>query len=585
MAVRLTGWQRAAGLLFAIVTPLLLLLSFEWGWQVSYHDLTEARAERITQALASYHQREGAYPPALEALTPRDLLYLHQPVEIQGETWCYQGGAHFYRLGAFYREYFSLPVQLKVFAAQGEPDSEWACAGQLAEMKERYDFSMENSAASQSALSTPLPPSEVAEEGELLEPLLGENNMVWGSWSPDSAYFLLGQGDETGGVTFSFLNGKTGELCTVPGTYPLPPFAVNLHAHHAWLPDGQLLLLDGAGQISLMTPCSASARSIMPETGETIIELMAQDEGGNGRLLFKTASEFWIFDGLSLTWHVIPDVTPNPYEAHWDNAAWQPDGELLAISRLNGRDASDGSTLFIINGDNGQIIHTLPLEEATDQSSPRVDWLGVQELLLGGSGVLRILDFSTDPPQSTDVVAEIFGLDLDFPDEVWGNGWEVDWQNGSYILTLQANHPRNQALYLYRSATGMVDVYDEAVSLLLLFPDGQMEQWTKPELESAQEDEFVLIDVASGEVHSALTIGGHTPRDYPRLSLAYLIESDQLVVASSQGISRHDLPTGEMSNFWTLAGTGYAPFLQPAPDGSAVVAVRDQGGIYWLPLR
>jgi hypothetical protein len=211
----------------------------------------------------------------------------------------------------------------------------------------------------------------------------------------------------------------------------------------------------------------------MPETGETIIELMAQDEGGNGRLLFKTASEFWIFDGHSLTWHVIPDVAPNPYEAHWDNAAWQPDGELLAISRLNGRDASHGSTLFIINGDNGQLIHTLPLAEATDQSSPRVDWLGVQELLLGGSGVLRILDFSTEPPQSTDVVAEIFGLDLDFPDEVWGNGWEVDWQNGSYILTLQANHPRNQALYLYRSATGMVDVYDEAVSLLLLFPDGQ----------------------------------------------------------------------------------------------------------------
>jgi hypothetical protein len=69
------------------------------------------------------------------------------------------------------------------------------------------------------------------------------------------------------------------------------------------------------------------------------------------------------------------------------------------------------------------------------------------------------------------------------------------------------------------------------------------------------------------------------------LSLAYLAELDQLVVASSQGISRHDLPTGEMSNFWTLAGTGYAPFLQPAPDGSAVAAVRDQGGIYWLPLR
>lgn len=586
MAIKLTGWQRVVGLLFAIVTPLLLLLSFEWGWQVSYHELTESRAERITQALASYHQREGTYPQTLDGLTPRDLLYLPQPVEIQGETWCYQGGTNFYRLGAFYREFFSMPVELHVYATEGEPDSEWACAGELAAMKERYYSPMEDPAAMQPIPPTPLPPSDVAQAGEMLEPLLGENNMVWGSWSPDSAYFLLGQRDGTAGVKFSFLNGKTGELCTIPGTYPLPPFAVNLRSHHAWLPDDQLLLLDGEGFISIMTPCSSSVRSLVPETSETIIEMMAQDEGGNGRLLFKTASEFWIFNGLSLTWRLIPDVTPNPYEAHWDNAAWQPDGKLLAISRLNGRDASDGSTLFIINGDSGQVIHTLSLDEASDQSSPRVDWLRAEELLVGGSGgVLRILDISTAPPQSTDVITEIFGLDLDFPDQVWGNGWEVDWENDSYILTLQANHPRNQALYLYRSATGMVDVYDEAVSLLLLFPDGQMEQWTKPELESAQEDKFVLIDVASGEVHSALTIGGHTPRDYPRLSLAYLAESNQLVVASSQGISRHDLPTGRVSDFWTLAGTGFAPFLRPAPDGSAVVAVRDQGGIYWLPLR
>lgn len=585
MAFVLTGWRRGVGLLFAVVTPLLLLQSFEQGWQVSYHDLTAARADRIAQALANYHQREGMYPPTLDGLTPRDLLYLPRPVEIQGETWCYQGGANFYRLGAFSREFFSMPVELQLYAAEGEPDSQWACAGQLAAMKERYYSPMEDPGAMQPSMPTPLPPSEVAAAGELLEPLLGENNMVWGSWSPDSAYFLLGQGDSAGRVTLSFLDGQTGELCSIPGTYSFPPFTVNLWAHHAWLPDGQQLLLDGEGQISIVTPCSANVRSVMPETGEELVELVAQDEGGNGRLLFKTDSAFWIFDGLSLTWHLIPEVTPNPYEAHWDNAAWRPDGELLAISRLNGRDASDGSTLYIINGSNGQIMHTLPLDEASDQSAPRVDWLSAKGLLLGGSGVLRILDFSTDPPQSTDVMAEIFSLDLAFPDEVWGNGWEVDWANDNYILTVQANHPRNQALYLYQSATGGVDIYDETANLLLLFPNGQMEQWTKPEVEAAQQDEFVLIDVATGQVHSPLTITGHMPRDYPRLSIAYLAESEQLIVASSQGISRHTLPDGKMTDFWTLAGPGFAPFLRPAPDGSALVVVRDQGGVYWLPLR
>ncbi|MEJ2749770.1 MAG: hypothetical protein P8183_17960, partial [Anaerolineae bacterium] len=584
MAVMLTGWRRSAGLLFAILTPLLLTQSFQQGWQVSYHDLTEARVERITQALAKYHQREGAYPPALEALTPRDLLYLPQPVELQGETWCYQGGADFYRLGAFSREFFSMPVELQVYAAEGEPDSVWDCEGQLAAMKERYYSPIEDPAAMQPPLPTPLPPSAVAQEGEALTPLLGEERMVWGSWSPDSAYFLLGQGDGTGRVTFSFLDGQTGELCAVPGAYPFPPFSVNLRSHHAWLPDGDLLLLDGDGGIAILTPCSSEARSVMPETGEQLTEIMARDEG-NGRLLFKTASEFWIFDGHTSTWQRIPDVTPNPYEAHWDNATWQPDGKLLAISRLNGRDARDGSTLYIINGSSGQIIHTLPLTEASDQSAPHVDWLRTQELLLGGSSVLRILDFSTDPPQSIDVMADIFGLDLAFPGEVWGNGWEVDWPNDSYILTVQANHPRNQALYLYRSATEAVDVYDEDANLLLLFPDGQMEMWTKPELESAQQDEFVLIDVATGQIYPPLTITGHTPRDYPQLSITYLAESGQLAVASSQGISLHTLPDGSMTSFWTLAGQGFAPFLLPAPDGSALVAVRDQGGVYWLPLR
>lgn len=585
MAITLTGRQRGVGLLFAVVTPLLLLQSFEQGWQVSYHDLTEARADRIIQALADYHQREGTYPPTLDALAPLDLLYVPRPVELQGETWCYQGGANFYRLGAFSREFFAMPVELELYAAAGEPDSEWACAGQLAAMKERYYSPMEDPAAMQPPPNTPLPPSEVAETGELLEPLLGENNMVWGSWSPDSAYFLLGQNDSAGQVTLSFLNGQSGELCPIPGTYSFPPFAINLRTHHAWLPDGQLLLLDGDGEITILAPCAQDVRSVMPETTEQLTELMAQDEMGNGRLLFKTDSAFWIFDGLSLTWHLVPDVTPNPYEAHWDNAAWRPDGQMLAISRLNGRDASDGSTLYIINGDNGQIMHTLPLDEASDQSAPRADWLRAQELLLGGNGVLRILDFSTDPPQSTDVLGEIFGLDLAFPDEVWGNGWEVDWANDSYILTVQANHPRNQALYLYRSATGTVDVYDETANLLLLFPNRQMEQWTKPEAEAAQQDEFVLINVAPGQVHPPLTITGHTPRDYPRLSIVYLAESEQLVVASSQGISRHTVPDGKMTDFWTLAEPGFAPFLRPAPDGSALVVVRDQGGLYWLPLR
>jgi hypothetical protein len=592
MAYALRGWQRGVGLLFAILVPLLLSRSFQRGWQISYHDLTETRAERIVQALADYRRREGSYPATLAALTPRDLLRLPQPVELRGETWCYQGSANFFRLGAFSREFFSSPVNLHVYAAEGEPDSVWPCEGELPQMKARYYSPMEDPAAMQPPLPTPLPPSEEALEGEPLSPLLGESGMVWGSWSPDSAYFFLGQGDGAGKATLSFLDGRSGELCPIstedvssPEAYSFPPGTVTLRRHHAWLPDGRLLLLDGMGQTFVLSPCSSAVRLDAPDTAGMLNEFLANDPI-SGRVLAKSDGHFWIFDSRTLTWQPIPGVTPNPYDLHWDNAAWQPGGELLAVSRLNGRDAGDGSTLYIIAGDSGQMLRSLPLAEASDQSAPRVDWLLPQELLLSGPGVLRILDLSGDPPASTDVLADIFSLDLDFPDEVWGHSWQVDWDNGRYTLAVQANHARDQALYYYQSAAAAVDIYDEDANLLLRYPDGQIEQWARPGGEAQPEaaDQFLLIDVAEGKVYPPLTIDGHTPRDTPRLSMTYLEGPDRLAVASSQGISLHTLPDGTMTHFWTLAGQGFAPYLLPAPDGRSLLAARDQGGLYWIPL-
>ncbi|GAG89527.1 unnamed protein product, partial [marine sediment metagenome] len=92
MAVVLNGKRRAAGLLFALLVPIVMFQSFEIGWQVSYHELTENRAARIERALARYQKREGAYPDTLRALTPIDLLYIQQPVILASEEWCYQGG-------------------------------------------------------------------------------------------------------------------------------------------------------------------------------------------------------------------------------------------------------------------------------------------------------------------------------------------------------------------------------------------------------------------------------------------------------------------------------------------------------------
>jgi hypothetical protein len=74
LVVTLPGRWRAAGLLFAVLVPALLFQAFHAGWDVSYRDLTTARAARIAAALDQYYAREGRYPADLRALVPRDLL-------------------------------------------------------------------------------------------------------------------------------------------------------------------------------------------------------------------------------------------------------------------------------------------------------------------------------------------------------------------------------------------------------------------------------------------------------------------------------------------------------------------------------
>jgi len=141
MAFTLSGRQRIASLIFLIVVPVLLFQGFNLGWQISNLEITAGRATRIQRAVERFYEREERYPETLDELTPRDLLWIPGPVILQGEGWCYQGGTHYYRLGAFYRDFFSSPLSVKVYAQAGmPPEMGWECSARLAEMKARYDW-------------------------------------------------------------------------------------------------------------------------------------------------------------------------------------------------------------------------------------------------------------------------------------------------------------------------------------------------------------------------------------------------------------------------------------------------------------
>ncbi|HSM55805.1 MAG TPA: hypothetical protein VK879_06575, partial [Candidatus Sulfomarinibacteraceae bacterium] len=105
----LPGRAKVVGVVYPFITIGLVVGVSVLAWRVDFRQLTEARAERVTQALERYRAREGRYPQDLQQLTPIHLLALGEPIIIYGQPWCYDGGDAYYRLGYVYREHWSAP--------------------------------------------------------------------------------------------------------------------------------------------------------------------------------------------------------------------------------------------------------------------------------------------------------------------------------------------------------------------------------------------------------------------------------------------------------------------------------------------
>ncbi|MCK6584606.1 MAG: hypothetical protein L6Q49_16045 [Anaerolineales bacterium] len=559
MILILRGKSRLAGIFFMIVVPILLNQSFEAGWRVSYHEITEGRAERIASALDQFHAREGNYPESLNELTPRDLLFIQQPVILAGEEWCYESGGNYYRLAAFYREFFSAPVSLRLYESAGEvPSSPMPCEERLAEMKGKYYSPMEDPNAMRPPIPTPLPEIDVEMPRTEVQPLLDGASAFAGSWSPDGLYFVFGtQGANT---TIHFLNGNTGVICTAESQFSRMD---GLREHYAWLPDGRILFIDTAGGMVVLTPCNSEVERLTNRFNVTFTQIGAYAPE-SGRLLLRSDSAYWVLDSRTLEARLIPEVAPNPYEFHWDRYVWLPGGERLVIARLDGRQGSNaGSTLYLIDGHIGEVLKSHFMEG---------EWL--------------IMDFSADQVTFTNVLEDIFGLDIKFPDDVSASGSHLEGDGSGYYLAVRLNHPRNQATYLYSSRTGQRYVYDHEHHTLLIFPDGYLMEMPKLETTSTYRDEYNIVMVNNPETaQPRLTLTGHTPREYPHLSIEYLPHSSRLAVASAHGVSLVSLPDGEMLAYWSLVGDGFSPWITASPDGSALVAVKELGGLYYISLR
>jgi hypothetical protein len=583
MTIALRGKSRLVGILFMVAVPIMLNQPFEMGWRVSYHEITESRAARIARALDQFKDREGYYPEALEILTPRDLLYIQQPMILAGREWCYQGGQDSYRLATYYREYFSMPVSLRIYASAGEPPAgTWECEEKLAEVKARYDPPPFAGMPETAPTPVPLPTSVVTTQRETVQPIVSARAVSIGKWSPDGMYLVFGVPEISGNqsvTSLSFLKADTGEVCPAGDTQLETGFEDGVSEHFAWLPDGRLLYVPSSGDMTILSPCepdSANSTFSYP-----VIFTHALDyHEPSGRVLLKNQTSFWILDGDSLEAIQIPNVTPNPFEAHWDHFGFSPEGTRLAISRLNGRTAREGSTLFIVNAATGEVEHELPIDAAYDQSAPMVEWMTEEELLLHGNNALFLIDFRTAPPKFTDVLREIFLLDISYPNDVSTFAWE------GHHISIRVNHPRNQGIYIFHPENGQVEIIQpKSASPLLFFPNGEMVEMRKLETEPV-EDKYELIWVdASDTASPIITVQGHLPRNYPILFPRYLPTSSQLAFGSSQGVSLVSIPDGETLSFWELGGGGgYFTYVLPPSAYEALVVHADGDGLYYIPL-
>jgi hypothetical protein len=225
----------------------------------------------------------------------------------------------------------------------------------------------------------------------------------------------------------------------------------------------------------------------------------------------------------------------------------------------------------------------LPLEGASDANLPVVEWLTRDELLLHGN-TLTVLDFRSEPPATTDILRDIFLLDIEYPLDVWGMDSVHSKDGDGYYIGVQVNHPQNKDGYVYSSKTGQVEVFHHDVSTLIFLAGNQWMRLLKWDDEPTYRDEYELVWLDQSNEQTRLKVEGHVPRAQPQMIPRFLPGTSQLVFSSSQGISLVSIPDGETVGFWELASNADYFDVFPALNGEALVVASSGDGLYYIPL-
>jgi hypothetical protein len=129
---------KRVGFGYALLVPLIFFSAFHLGWNTSPVELTERRGAAIAGAIEEYRQQTGRYPERLSELKPGHLLVLSPPVgNLMDQSWCYDAGGDYYRLGYLLGEYTyfrRVPIiSIQVLASAGNPPEPFTICEEMAQ--------------------------------------------------------------------------------------------------------------------------------------------------------------------------------------------------------------------------------------------------------------------------------------------------------------------------------------------------------------------------------------------------------------------------------------------------------------------
>jgi len=590
--------QRLIGLGFAVLVPILVSVGFRYGWDVSFPQMTEDRAERIGNALERYFEREGGYPARLSDLVPRDLVFVPAPVMFRGEDWCYQADGSAYRLAAFSHEYFGLPVSLTVYQSAGSLDDRpLPCAERLAEMQARYDWTGGQMNIEPGPPTTPVPLLD-GQAREKLAPIFPyENQVLPGGWSSDGRYWWFRAITGSNQYQLYLFDSTQGTVCSmhleepVNLKYDLPPVA--------WLPEDKLLFIgnpaldstssagSGASEpavFAIYEPCGEQVGTLEGVTNLTISQVLPGSESIK-HLLLQTKSAYYLVQPGKMAIQPILGIQPSQFGLQSDNAAWSPGGSRLAIAQPNSRDPEDGISLHIVDGDSGGLTGSFQLDFLAESGLPFVEWLSEDQILIHGSGKMISVDLSTSPARQVEVMREMFHINLVYPDQVFSMAVIRSKDGNNYHICLWVNLTDNKQMYIFHSETQQLSVYTPKSLSVLVFPDGKWERMYGWAEDTTASDLVEIFWIDSDRAPVTIPITGHQPRGYPMLDVRFLSDPSRLLLASSNGVSLVSVPSGDLLHFWqTGSGRDQSPWLQLSPDGKTALLPVQWDGLFNLPL-